>query len=104
MPLLYAPSLPLREWWEIGVWGVLDFRFRASFTLSSLSLDLEIHRKKKNPKNNKNFENISTSVRLALNGRVRPVVRDRVFFSAVMVALGHAGIIMSRDSSMGAGT
>ena len=43
-------------------------------------------------------------LRLALNGRVRPVVRDRVFFSAVMVALGHAGIIMSRDSSMGAGT
>ena len=36
------------------------------------------------------------TVRLAHNGRVRPVVRDRVFFSAVMVALGHAGIIMSR--------
>lgn len=60
--------------------------------------------KTKNRPKNQNKKNQRQLVRLGLNGRVRPVVRDRVFFSAVLVALGHAGIIMSRDSSMGAGT
>ena len=86
MPLIYAPSLPLREFF---IFRVRSLSLRDFFFLQPRPPDLKKKKKK---------------VRLALNGRVRPVVRDRVFFSAVMVALGHAGIIMSRDSSMGAGT
>lgn len=40
-------------------------------------------------------------LRLALNGRVSAGVRDKVFGVAVLTALTHAGIIMSRDSTMG---
>lgn len=40
-------------------------------------------------------------LRIALNRRVPPAVRDRVFFGAVCVALAHAGIVMGRDSTMG---
>jgi hypothetical protein len=40
-------------------------------------------------------------LRIALRGRVAPRTRDAVFFSGVLVALGHAGAIMARDSTMG---
>lgn len=40
------------------------------------------------------------AVRIGLRGRVSPPVRDAVFGSAVLVALFHAGYIMTSDSSM----
>ena len=47
---------------------------------------------------------LCSPVRIGLRGRVAPATRDRLFFGAVLVALGHAGYVMSGDSSMGAGT
>lgn len=37
-------------------------------------------------------------IRLSL--RSRPVLRDRVFAAAILVALSHAGYIMSHDTSV----
>ncbi|KAK9818764.1 hypothetical protein WJX74_000777 [Apatococcus lobatus] len=42
-------------------------------------------------------------IRIGLNGRVAPATRDAVFFGTVLLALGHAGWVMTSDSSMGAG-
>lgn len=39
-------------------------------------------------------------LRLGLRNRVSPMVRDAVFGSAVLLALCHAGYIMTADSSM----
>ena len=43
------------------------------------------------------------AVRIGLNGRVAPRTRDMVFFGTTLVALAHAGYVMTSDSSMGAG-
>lgn len=43
------------------------------------------------------------AVRIGLNGRVKPATRDKIFMGSVLVALAHAGYIMSGDSSMSAG-
>lgn len=43
-------------------------------------------------------------VRLGLRDRVHKQTRDRLFFGCIGVALCHAGYMMSRDSTMSAGT
>ena len=40
------------------------------------------------------------AVRLGLNKRVSPQTRDIVFGGAVLLALAHAGYVMSGDSTM----
>ena len=39
-------------------------------------------------------------LRIGLNGRVAPRTRDAVFASSVLLALAHAGWVMSGDSTM----
>ncbi len=43
---------------------------------------------------------IRFAVRLGLNKRVPPQTRDIVFGGAVLLALAHAGYVMSGDSTM----
>jgi hypothetical protein len=44
-------------------------------------------------------------VRIALvRNKVPAHIRDRALIGTMMVALGHAGYVMSQDTSMGAGT
>ena len=44
------------------------------------------------------------TLRFALKGRVQPQTQHKVFIGATLVALAHAGFVMTSDSTMGAGT
>ena len=47
----------------------------------------------------------TSQVRIAMvRNKVAPHVRDRVLVGTTLLALGHAGHVMSQDTSMGAGT
>ena len=96
MPLLYAPLLPMSE--SLFFTGEAFEKKRAAASCdppppSPLSLTIPLF-----------LLPPSRPVRIGLRGRVAPATRDRLFFGAVLVALGHAGYVMSGDSSMGAGT
>lgn len=39
-------------------------------------------------------------MRFALKGRVQPATQHKIFIGMTLLALGHAGVVMSRDSSM----
>ena len=39
-----------------------------------------------------------------VRNKVAPHIRDRVLVGTTLLALGHAGHVMSQDGSMGAGT
>lgn len=96
MPLLYAPLLPMSE--SLFFTGEAFEKKKEQQLLVThhpSPLSLSIHFFLLPP---------SLPVRIGLRGRVAPATRDRLFFGAVLVALGHAGYVMSGDSSMGAGT
>eukprot|EP00890_Picochlorum_soloecismus_P000419 jgi/Picsp_1/1378/NSC_04857-R1_predicted protein [Micromonas sp. RCC299] len=40
------------------------------------------------------------TIRFALQGRVKPKTQHTIFGSLTLIALSHAGYVMSRDSSM----
>ena len=38
--------------------------------------------------------------RFALKGRVQPQTQHKIFIGLTLIALGHAGLVMSQDSTM----
>ena len=90
-PVLYAPLLPLRE---TPPNPTLTPGLPCPHLLSANStVALK-------PLACRSADPESISVRLGLRGRVAPVTRDRIFGGAVLVALGHAGWVMSRDGTL----